>query len=57
LRQPVAALLTVIGTSLGAHLQFHQAFGSKADHLAQQVRVCALLHERTEVHHGFGHRV
>ena len=56
LRQARAALLTIVSTGLGADLQLHQPFGSKADHLAKQVGIGALLYQRTQVHHGFGHR-
>lgn len=34
----------------------HIALGSKADHLAQQLRIRDLLHERAGVHHLIGHR-
>jgi hypothetical protein len=30
--------------------------GGKADHLAQQIRIRGLLHERAQVHHIVGHR-
>jgi hypothetical protein len=37
-------------------LQLHQAMRGKADHLAQQVGVGALLQQRTKAHHLVGHR-
>jgi hypothetical protein len=30
--------------------------GGKADHLAQQIGIGGLLHERAQVHHVVGHR-
>lgn len=56
LRQPLTALLAVLGAGLRADLQFHQPLGREADHLAQKIRIAALLHERAQVHHRFGHR-
>ncbi len=43
------------GARLGANLEFHQPFGRKADHLAQNIRVGGLLHKRAKVHHLVGH--
>ena len=56
LDQSLGALLAVGRTGQAAHLQFHQPLGRKADHLAQQIRVGALLHEATQGHHLVGHR-
>ena len=39
LRKPLGVLLAVSGAGQAADLQLHQAFGRKADHLAQQVGV------------------
>lgn len=39
-----------------ADLQFHQAFGRKADHLAEQIGIRGLLYKRAQVHHVVGHR-
>ena len=57
LRQSLGGLLAVVGAGLGTDLQLHQTFGGKADHLTQQIGISALLHQRAQVHHGFGHRV
>jgi len=43
LRQSLGVLLAIGSTGQFAHLQFHQALGGKADHLAQQVGVRGLL--------------
>ena len=40
---------------LGPYLQLHQLFGGEADHVAQDIRVGGLLHERAKVHHLIGH--
>src|SRR5579863_1631814 len=37
-------------------LQFHQALGGKADHLAQKTRIGALFRKRAKGHHLVGHR-
>jgi hypothetical protein len=34
----------------------HQPLGRKANHLAQNIGVGGLLHQRTQVHHIVGHR-
>jgi hypothetical protein len=39
-----------------ANLQLHQPLGSKADHVAQEIRIGGLLHQRAQVHHLIGHR-
>ncbi|MHC2440321.1 hypothetical protein ACVMB0_007696 [Bradyrhizobium sp. USDA 4451] len=56
LRQPLGILLAVGGPGLAFHFQLHQALGSKADHLAQQIRIRGLLHGRPQVQHLVGHR-
>ena len=56
LRQAGRVLLAKASTSRSPHLQLHQPFGGKADHLAQQVSVWALLNKRPQVHHLVGHR-
>ena len=38
------------------NIELHQALRGKADHLAQQIGVGALLQKRAEVHHVVGHR-
>ena len=38
-----------------AHFQLHQPLGSKADHLAQKIRVGALFHQPTQGHDLVGH--
>lgn len=62
LRQPLAAFLAILGAGLGTDLQFHQPLGGKRrphgrPSRASQVGITALLDERAEVHHRFGHRV
>jgi len=39
LRQAPGTLLTVVGAGQRTDLQFHQPFGGKPDHLAQQIGV------------------
>ena len=56
LGQPLRALLAIAGAGQAAHLQLHQPLGGKADHLAQQIGVGGLLHQRAQVHHLVGHR-
>ena len=67
-RLPVAATIAValnkpVGGPLAGgcacqrtYLQFHQALGGEAYHLAQNIRVGGLLDEGAQVHHGGGHR-
>ena len=55
LRRALGALLTIGGAGLATDLQIHQALGGEADHLAQQIRITALLYELSQVHHRFGH--
>ncbi|CDX25039.1 hypothetical protein MPL3356_490067 [Mesorhizobium plurifarium] len=40
------ALLAIAGSRRGTHLQLYQPLGGKADHLAQDIGVGGLLHER-----------
>ena len=56
LGQPLGALLAVAGAGQLADLQLHQPLGGKADHLAQQIGVGGLLHQRPQAHHLVGHR-
>lgn len=56
LRQTLGALLAIGGPGLAFHFHLHQTLGGKADHLAQQIRIGGLLHERSQVHHLVGHR-
>src|SRR5690606_2118568 len=53
---PLGALLPIAGTGGRADLHFHQPLGGKADHLAQDIGVGGLLHQRAQVHHVVGHR-
>jgi hypothetical protein len=55
LDEPVGRALAMPRPGPGAHLQLHQPFGGKADHLAQDIRVRGLLHEGAKVHHLVGH--
>jgi hypothetical protein len=56
LGQTLGILLAVGRSGLAFDFQLHQPLGGKADHLAQQVGVWGLLHERAKVHHLVGHR-
>jgi hypothetical protein len=56
LGKSLGALLPAAGTGLALNLQLHQALGGKADHLAQQIGVGALLQKRANGHHLVGHR-
>ena len=56
LGQTVGVLLAVDRPGLAFDFQLHQTSGGKADHLAQQIGVWGLLHERAQVHHVVGHR-
>ena len=40
------ALLAIAGAGQATDLQLHQPLGGKADHLAQEIGVGGLLHER-----------
>jgi hypothetical protein len=44
------------GPGQALNVDLHQTLRGKADHLAQKIRVGALLHKRAEVHHVVGHR-
>ena len=54
-KRSVTEILTNLLQAEAAHLQLHQPLGAIADHLAQKVRVRALLHQRPQVHHLVGH--
>ena len=56
LRQTLRALLPEGRAGQPADLQLHQALGGKADHLAQQIRIRALLQQPAQGHHLVGHR-
>ena len=56
LRQPLGAALAIAGAGQALHLQLHQALGGKADHLAQQIGVGALLQQLAKGHPVVGHR-
>jgi hypothetical protein len=56
LHQTGRILLTVAGPGAGRYLQFHQPLAGKADHLAQHIRVRALLQQPLQLHHLIGHR-
>jgi hypothetical protein len=56
LREAFGILLAIARPGHALDLQLHQAMGRKADHLAQQIRVRALLDQRPQVHHLIGHR-
>jgi hypothetical protein len=47
----------MLGSGENPDLQLHQTLGGKADHLAQQVGVGALLQKPTKGHPLLGHRV
>src|SRR6202030_204449 len=53
---PLRAALAVPGAAQSFALQLHQALGSKADHLAQECRIGALLQKRTKGDLVVGHR-
>ncbi|UWU81605.1 hypothetical protein N2603_37070 [Bradyrhizobium huanghuaihaiense] len=54
--QTLRILLAVGRPGLAFDLQLHQPLGGEADHLAQQIGIRGLLHERAQVHHIVGHR-
>ena len=56
LGKPQRILLAVAGAGRRAHFQRHQLLGGKADHLAQQISIRALLNKHTQVYHIIGHR-
>ncbi|KQB15314.1 hypothetical protein AP071_13215 [Rhodobacter capsulatus] len=47
--QPLEDLLAAVGAGLGTDLKLHQSLGCETAHLAQQIRIAALLHMRAEV--------
>ena len=55
LGEPVGGALAKAGAGLGADLHLHQPLGGEGDHVAQNVGVGGLLHERAKVHHLVGH--
>lgn len=56
LGEPPGVLLAEGRAGQSADFQLHQPLGGEADHLAQNVGVGGLLHERAKVHHLVGHR-
>ena len=54
--EAVGGSAAVWSASEAPDLQLHQALCSEADHLAQEVGVCRLLQQVTEVHVLVGHR-
>src|SRR4029077_5752743 len=56
LGQSQRVLLAIGRPGAGPYFHLHQSLGGKADHLAQQIRIGALLYERAQVHHVIGHR-
>jgi hypothetical protein len=56
LGRPKRVLLAIGGAGSRTHLHLHQPLGGKADHLAQEIGIRCLLHERAQVHHVVGHR-
>ena len=55
LGDPIGAALAVPGAGQPFDFQLHQPLRGKADHLAQQVGVGALLHKRAKGDHLIGH--
>ena len=56
LGEPVGGSLAKASAGPRANLQLHQPLGGEGDHLAQDIRVGGLPHQRAEVHHLIGHR-
>ena len=56
LGEPVGRAFAEACASSGADLHLHQPLGGESDHLAQDIRVGGLLHQRAKVHHLVGHR-
>src|SRR5690606_1514754 len=56
LGQTKRVLLAISGAGGRTHLHLHQPLGGKADHLAQEIGVGGLLHQRAQVDHVVGHR-
>jgi hypothetical protein len=44
------------GARQRGHFHLHQTLGGEADHLAQNIGVGGLLHERAKAHHLIGDR-
>jgi hypothetical protein len=55
LGQPECALLAVGRPGQRSHLQLHQPLRGKRDHVAKDICVGGLLHQRAKVHHVIGH--
>ena len=53
--QAIGRTSTVWGAGEALDIELHQALGGEADHLAQEVGVCRLLQQATEVHGVVGH--
>ena len=49
-------MYAIAGAGQGLHLEFHQPLGGKADHLAQEIGVAALLNELAKRDPVVGHR-
>jgi hypothetical protein len=56
LRQPVPRALAIGGAGQALHLELHQPLGGKADHLAQEIGVAALLQQGAKGDPVVGHR-
>ena len=56
LGEPVGRTLAVRRAGLGADFHLHQPLGGEGDHIAKNVGVGGLLHQRAKVHHLVGHR-
>ncbi|RXH40413.1 hypothetical protein XH94_13250 [Bradyrhizobium zhanjiangense] len=56
LGKALGILLAVGRSGEPGNLQLHQSLGGKANHLAKQIGVWGLLHERAKAHHLVGHR-
>jgi hypothetical protein len=56
LRQPLRRALAIAGAGQALYLEFHQAFGGEADHLAQEIGVGALLQQLAKGDAVVGHR-
>jgi len=56
LDEPIGGPLAEGRAGPGADLQLHQPLGGEGDHVAQDIGVEGLLHDRAKVHHLIGHR-
>jgi hypothetical protein len=56
LHEPIRRALAIAGAGQTLHLELHQALGGKADHLAQQIGVGALLQKLAKGDVVVGHR-